>query len=105
MTYGVVAGVPAPVEMYDAVHAEVAHRVGTSVDGLLVHLARPTSTSRGFQVIEVWESKEHFNRCNRELIGPIVAQLSGGQAPPPGEQVTEEFEVRGLVIPRGGVFQ
>ena len=103
MTWGVVIDIVAPIEMYDAVHSEVGRRVGTAVDGLLVHIAQSTST--GFRVVDVWESREHFDRYNTELIGPIMAQLSGGQASPPGEQRTEEFEVRGLVIPQGGVFR
>ncbi len=101
MTYGVVFDVRAPVEMYDAVHAEVLRRAGRSVDGLLCHVAR--ATADGFQVIEVWETKDQFERYNRELIGPVVAELSGGQAPPEDGQTTEEFDVRGLVIPRGDV--
>src|SRR3954447_24819848 len=43
MTWGVITDVPAPMEMYDAVHAEVLHRAGTTVEGLLVHIARPTA--------------------------------------------------------------
>ncbi len=101
MAYGVVLDVRAPVEMYDAVHAEVLRRAGRSVDGLLFHVGR--ATADGFQVIEVWESQEDFERYNRELIGPVVAELSGGQAPPEDGQTVQEFDVRGLVIPRGDV--
>jgi hypothetical protein len=52
--YGVITTVPAPVEMYDAVHGEILRRVG-AFDGLLVHIGR--ATTDGFQVMEVWESK------------------------------------------------
>jgi hypothetical protein len=102
MAYGVVTDVPAPIEMYDAIHAELKRRAGDSMDGLLVHIGRPTST--GFQIVEVWESKEDFDRYDRELIGPVVAELSGGQAPPDGQQGAEEFEVRGLVLSGARVF-
>jgi len=52
--YGVITTVPAPVEMYDEIH----RRFGASVNGLLVHVGR--ATTDGFQVVEVWESKEHM---------------------------------------------
>ena len=40
--YGVITTVPAPVEMYDGMHAEMIRRAGTSIDGLLVHVGRAT---------------------------------------------------------------
>ncbi len=95
MTLGVVTDVSAPVETYDAIHAAVLERAGTAVGGLLLHLAR--STADGFQVTEVWESREQWERANREVVGPVVAEVLRGQAPP--AQVVTEFEVRGLVVP------
>jgi hypothetical protein len=47
--YGVITTVPAPVEMYDGMHAEIFRRAGF-VDGLLVHIGR--ATTDGFQVLE-----------------------------------------------------
>ncbi|MGY1642037.1 hypothetical protein ACI782_13040 [Geodermatophilus sp. SYSU D00703] len=96
MTWGVVIDVPAPVEVYDAVHAEVVRRVGGTAEGLLVHLARATPT--GFQVVEVWDSREQYERYDREVVAPVVAELSAGGPPPPGEPASTEFEVRGLVL-------
>jgi len=87
--------------VYDAIHAEVLRRVGTEVPGLLVHLARPTAD--GFEIVEVWESHEHFDHYTVELVAPVVAELSGGRVPLSSEQVTAEFEVRGLVIPQGNI--
>ena len=102
MAYGITIRVTAPVEMYDAVHREIQARAGTEVDGLHVHIARPTED--GFEVIEVWESRDRYEHYNRELVAPLMAEMAGGAAPPPGGgQQVEEFEVRGLVIPRGGV--
>ena len=45
--YGVITTVPAPVEMYDGMHAEMTRRAGTSIDGLLVHVG--LATTDGFQ--------------------------------------------------------
>ena len=98
MTWGVTTDVSAPVEVYDAVHAAMIERIGTAVDGLLLHLAR--QTAGGFQVIEVWASREEWEQ-SRELVGSVFAGVLRGQAPP--TSVVTEFEVRGLVLPRAGV--
>jgi len=98
MTWGVTIDVSAPVEVYDAVHAAVLERIGTAVDGLLLHLARPTEG--GFQVIDVWNSREDSDRYYRDAVMPLIAEMSGGRAP---EVAITEFEVRGLVLPRAGV--
>jgi hypothetical protein len=96
MTHGLVMNVPAPIEFYDALHAEIGRRSTGGVDGLLLHVGR--ATGDGFQVLEVWESKEKCDRFFAEVVGPAVSSVSGGQAPP-GEPVMEEFEPRGLIIP------
>jgi hypothetical protein len=100
MAYGFVMDVQAPIEFYDAVHAEVARLTSGGVDGLLVHVGR--ETGGGFQVTEIWESKELCDRFNAEVFGPTLARLSGGQAPP-GEPVMQEFEPRGLIVPAAHV--
>jgi hypothetical protein len=96
MTYGVVMDVPAPIEFYDALHAEIRRRSTGGVDGLLVHVGRETRA--GFQIIEVWDSKELCDRFIAEVVGPALAHLSGGQGPPQ-QPTTEEFEPRGLIVP------
>ena len=96
MTYGIVMDVPAPIEFYDAMHAEIVRRTRDGADGLLLHVCR--QAPGGFQITEVWESKELSDRFIAEIVGPVVEQLSGGQ-PPPQEPAILEFEPRGLVVP------
>jgi hypothetical protein len=96
MTHGLVMDVPAPIEFYDAVHAEVARRSAGVADGLLLHVGR--ATSGGFQVWEVWESKEKCDRFFAEVVLPATASVSAGQEPS-GQPVVEEFEPRGLIAP------
>ena len=100
--YGVVTTVPAPVEMYDRMHAELIKRAGTSVDGfgLLVHVGR--TTADGFERFEVWESKEHYDRA-MEIAVSLMRDLAGDLPQPSTGQSTEVFEVRGIVIPRGDI--
>jgi hypothetical protein len=73
----------------------------TSDDGLLVHVGR--ATTEGFQVLEVWKSKEHYDRANTDILFPLMRELAGDQPQPPMEQATESFDVRGLFIPRGDI--
>jgi hypothetical protein len=100
--YGVITTVPAPVEMYDAMHAEMVKQVGTSVEGLLVHVGR--ATTDGFQTVEVWESKQHYDRANTDVVIPLMRKLAGDQPPPSIEQAAETFDLHGLVIPAGSIL-
>jgi hypothetical protein len=99
--YGVLSRVPAPIEAYEAIHAEVGRRSEGTSYGLLVHIAR--ATDEGFEVVEVWESREHFERYTRDVVLPVMAELAPGPPPSPG-QGYQEFDVRGLVIPSAGIF-
>ena len=88
--------------MYDGMHAEMTRRTGTSLDGLLVHVGR--ATPDGFEVVEVWESKDDYDRANTDIVFPLTRELVADQPAPPIEQITEVFEVHGLVIPRGEIL-
>jgi hypothetical protein len=100
--YGVITTVPAPVETFDRMHAELIKRAGPSVHGLLVHIGR--ATTDGFQIVQVWESKEDYDRANTDVVFPLMRELAGDQPPPSIEQATEAFDVRGLVIPSGNIL-
>ena len=100
--YGVKITVPAPVEVYDGVHAEMKRQSSHFVDGCLVHIG--LVTPYGFEVLEVWDSKQHYDRANAEIVVPLAQKLADDQPSPPIEQATEAFEVHGLVIPRGGIL-
>jgi hypothetical protein len=100
VAHGLVMDVPAPIDFYDALHAEIGRRTPDGAGGLLVHVGR--ETSGGFQVIEIWESKELCDRFYAEIVGPALADLSGGQ-PPPAQPAMQGFEPRGLIIPAAHV--
>jgi hypothetical protein len=69
---------------------------------LLVHIGR--ATTDGFQVLEVWESKEHYDRANTDILFPLMRELAGDQPPPSMELATETFDVRGLIITGSNVY-
>jgi hypothetical protein len=100
MVYGIVTDVAAPAEVYDALHAEVG-RTGAVAVGLLVHIGR--ATAGGFQVIEVWESREDYQRYTEEVVLPVMAAMSPGGDVPSAPPAMEEFDVRGLVLAGGEI--
>ena len=101
MTYGMMVTVPLPIEVYEAVHAEVQAVQGDrAVPGLVVHFARPTA--EGYQLVEVWESKADSDRFYEQVVNPIVDRIAAGSASPPSPPVVEEFEARGLITQPAG---
>jgi hypothetical protein len=100
MTHGLVMKVPAPTDFYDALHAEVGRRSAGRADGLLLHVGRVTDD--GFEVLEIWESKDKCDRFFAEVAWPAAASVSGTHALA-GEPVTMEFEPLGLIIPSAAI--
>lgn len=96
MAHGIIVNVPAPMDMYQEVSAQVSERMGDAAPaGLLVHIARETGD--GFQVIELWESKQQREDFGNTVLGPIVEQASSGQATSL-DDVTEEFDVQNFFV-------
>jgi hypothetical protein len=94
MTYGLMVKVPLPIETYEAIHAEVSATQGDRpAPGLLAHFAR--ATSEGYQVVEVWETKEQYDRFFEQVLKPVVERFGAGGPSQP--VAVEEFDVRGLI--------
>ena len=90
MTYAFTVRVPLPIEVYDASHAEIMNSAGEGgADGLIVHMARELPD--GFEILEIWQSREQADRFNREVVGPALQRL--GISDPPEPEMTE-FEPR-----------
>jgi hypothetical protein len=113
VTYAVTIDVHAPAAAYQALHAQLLQRTAGQVDGLLVHLARPTPG--GFQILEVWDDKTSYDHFNDTVIAPLAARA--GLVPPAGTSASDsattgtpappmsvtQIDISGLVIPRGPV--
>jgi hypothetical protein len=112
MTYAVTIDDHAPAAAYQGLHTHLLERTGGQVDGLLVHLARPTAD--GFQVLEVRDTKASYDHIHDTFITPLTTQA--GFAPPAGTDTdgpaaqppilstsVTEINVSGLVIPRGPI--
>ena len=94
--YGYTMRIPQPIDAYNAMHEAVMDIAGDDVEGLIVHFAHPTP--QGFQITEVWETKEQRDAFNRDVL-PRVMQSSGvtaGENPPS----LVEFDPVVVVTPR-----
>jgi hypothetical protein len=84
--------------VYDAVGARLAAEQSGPLEGFVVHAAG--FTGNGFRIIEIWETREQFDRFLRERVMPIVAEVAGSDARPP--EITA-YELHGLVTRDGAV--
>ena len=99
--YSISYEIEAPKEAYDALHAAITAETDESGEGLLVHIAR--LTDQGFEIIEVWESKEHFDAFMQNTLPRAMAKLPATGGPFPE---LNEFELRGfLVYAKGPIIQ
>jgi hypothetical protein len=91
MTYATIVRVQAPIQAYDATHAEIVKATGDQMEaGFILHIAR--ATDDGFEIIEVWESKEQADAFNDEVVRPAMQRSGAPQDAPEPEVV--EFEPR-----------
>lgn len=89
--------VQAPVEAYETAHRAVLEALaGRKAEGLLCHIGR--EVQGGFEVIEVWESKEASGRFNDEVV--IPAMVRAGVAMPDDPPVLTEFEPLDVMLGR-----
>jgi hypothetical protein len=97
MSYAMIVRVRAPVEAYEGAHGEVLAALdGREADGLLCHIGR--AIDGGFEVIEVWKSKEAAERFNDEVVVPAMIRAGVAMPDPPPELI--EFEPLDVMIGR-----
>lgn len=86
--FGFTLHVQVPIEAYRAIHQavlEVVNEEGGG-EGLILHLVYPTD--RGYDLTEVWESKEHLDTFNRDVFPKAMTRagvpMEAGQPEPIG---------------------
>jgi hypothetical protein len=96
--YGYTMHVPAPIEAYQAIHKAVMELIDEhgAGDGLVLHLAY--ATDQGFDLTEVWESKEQLDAFNQDVFPKAMARAAVPMDGP--EPETLEFEPAGVMTPR-----
>ncbi|QWZ09494.1 hypothetical protein KRR39_06965 [Nocardioides panacis] len=109
--YGYTMHVPAPAETYLALHQAVADVIGEKGggEGLILHLA--LRTDQGFDLTEVWESKEQLDAFNQDVFPPgdgpgrdphgrAAAGDRGARPPRGGDATGVQLRRDGLSVPR-----
>ena len=95
MTYGEVIKVQAPIQAYEASHAEVERMIsGEMPEGMIFHVAR--ATDEGFELFEVWESQAQADKFNEAVVVPAIIK-SGADMSGPEPQRTV-FEPVGMML-------
>jgi hypothetical protein len=79
---------------YDAIHKAIVEKV-TESTGLIIHTAGFTGT--GFQIFEVWDSKEQCEKFMREVVMPTVLEVTAGNPGPP--PATTGYELHNVFLP------
>jgi hypothetical protein len=72
------AEIPASVDMYDAIYAEMGIFAGNLPEGMIAHYA--AQTGNGMLIFDVWESKEAFEQFAAGYLAPAVDKVVGGDA-------------------------
>jgi hypothetical protein len=94
VTYGTIVRVKAPIQAYDATHAEVMKAAGPQqVPGFILHIGRVTED--GFEIIEVWESEEQAAAFNRDVVWPAMKRTGMPEDGPEPEVI--EFDPRAII--------
>ena len=69
-TWAFVSDLPISREQYDKLDTEL----GTNnPEGLIVHAAGESGS--GIRIIDIWESKQHFERFQSERLGPAMQKV------------------------------
>jgi len=96
--YGYTIHIPAPIEVYHAMHEAVLAVVDEEggAEGLVVHLAYPTDD--GFDLTEVWESKEGLDAFNHDVFPKAMARAGMPMDGPQPQPI--EFTPAAVMTPR-----
>lgn len=65
-------------QLYERLNRELGVHEGKLPDGLIHHFA--TRTKDGFNIFEVWDSQEAFDRFANDRLVPALTKLVGEQA-------------------------
>ena len=88
MAWSFIAELPISREQYDRLSTEI----GQNPEGLILHTA--SEKGGAMRVIDVWESKEAFERFEQETLMPAAGRA--GIEMPGGPPPREEFDVHNM---------
>jgi hypothetical protein len=85
---------PITREIYDAVNAKLG--ADNPAEGLLMHSAGEVNGT--WQIVDVWESEEHYRRFDSERLTPAIQEVAG-QAPPGAAPSVTVYEAYNVIFP------
>jgi hypothetical protein len=100
MAIGVTTTLFTSLENFDALHAAMLRYPMPPDVGLISHVAR--ATDDGVEIVEVWDSKEAFERFTQD-IAPVVLREVLGDGHPVPEMRADVWELRSLAVPGAGL--
>jgi hypothetical protein len=77
---------------YDAVTEKLAAQ--GPIEGLIVHTAG--WSGNGFRILEVWETRGHYERFVAERVMPLLLEQEGSDPTPPTET---SYELHNVIVP------
>jgi len=83
-------------ETYDAVNEKMGVQ-DNPPDGLIFHCAG--EGPNGFRIVDVWESRGHFDRFMEERLGPAIAEVTGMQPGEGGAPETTWWPIHNTIQP------
>jgi heme-degrading monooxygenase HmoA len=89
MAWGFISELPISREQYDRLNREI----GQDPEGLILHTSSEKDDGT-MRIVDVWESKEAFERFEQETLMPAIGRL--GVPAPEGPPPREEFEVHNM---------
>lgn len=93
MAIAVISEVPqGTLDTYDAVNEKLEASGQRMQEGHLFHCVGAMEGG-GFRVIDVWESREGFERFVAEVLGPAIDEVTQGQAGEPDRTIYELHNV------------
>jgi hypothetical protein len=96
MPYATITRSPLPLPAYRALHAAISAAANSTYDGLISHVIRETED--GYDMFEVWESKEHHDAFVAKFVVPVLAQFDVRPTDPQPE--FEDFEPANVMVIR-----
>ena len=83
-------------DLYDAVNARMDVDANPP-EGLICHTA---GLDNGvFRIVDVWDSKDAYDRFSKERLGPAIQEVSEGQAPQGGGPTEKFYELHHVITP------
>lgn len=73
--------------MYDRADELGRQRGPAHPGGLVHHFAGQAGDT--FVIFDIWDSAKHFQRYAADVIGPVLAEMSGGEAPDMAPRIFE----------------